>query len=241
MERIIVVDDDKVLSDMMEEYLGPEGYIVDAVHDGITGRDRILSGDYALAVLDVMLPGMNGFDVLRQIRETSTSTPIIMLTARGDDIDRVVGLEMGADDYLPKPFNPRELIARIRAVLRRAKNETRQESRASAERLAVGDLVVDTGRHSATTQGVPLDLTLVEFGILEMLVRNAGMVISRDQIAEAVLGRPLAPFDRSIDVHVSKLRKKLSPDNESEEIIRSVRGIGYLLTVTESADSGELP
>jgi len=225
---------------MMVEYLEPEGFLVDAVHEGMTGRDRILSGSYALAILDVMLPLMNGFEVLRQIRASSSATPIIMLTARGEYIDRVVGLEMGADDYLPKPFNPRELVARIRAVLRRSKNETRQNSRALAERLTIGEIVIDTGSHSATIRGVPLDLTLVEFGILEILLRNAGAVVSRDQIAEIALGRLLSPFDRSIDVHVCKLRKKISPDHDGEELIRSVRGIGYFLVLPELSDPSEI-
>jgi DNA-binding response OmpR family regulator len=227
MERILVVDDDVELCELLSGYLEPEGFQVDVVHDGVTGLDAACRGDYELIVLDVMLPEANGFDVLSRLR-SQMSTPVIMLTARGDEVDRIVGLEMGADDYMPKPFNPRELVARIRAVLRRTKVETTEQvQHQAAQKVKVGDVEIDAGTRVVLRSGEAIDLTSVEFNILEMLVRRAGQLVSRSELVEVILGRPLSPYDRSIDVHVSKLRKKLGHEVYGLERIKSIRGVGY--------------
>lgn len=235
MNRLLVIDDDIELCELLTDYLSGEGFDVRTVNHGEQGAVQALAEDYALIVLDVMLPGMNGFDVLRKIRETS-KVPVIMLTARGDDIDRIVGLEMGADDYLPKPFNPRELIARIRAVQRRS--ESIEQSKAAStrsEELAVGDIVLCQTNRSVKQNGVAVDLTSVEFTLLEILLRQAGEVISREDLVEKALGRRLSAYDRSIDVHVSALRKKLGHQYGTAERIKTIRGIGYLYARTESS------
>jgi DNA-binding response OmpR family regulator len=227
MERILVVDDDVELCELLSGYLEPEGFQIDVVHDGVAGLDAACRGDYELIVLDVMLPEANGFDVLSRLR-AQMNTPVIMLTARGDEVDRIVGLEMGADDYLPKPFNPRELVARIRAVLRRTKIETADPTQLQAvQKVKVGDVEIDAGTRVVLRSGEAIDLTSVEFNILEMLVRRAGQLVSRSELVEVVLGRPLSPYDRSIDVHVSKLRKKLGHEVYGLERIKSIRGVGY--------------
>ncbi|QTX32458.1 response regulator transcription factor [Aminithiophilus ramosus] len=225
MEKILLVDDDLELCDLLREYLEAEGFSLDAVHDGRSGVDRALQGRYALAVLDIMLPVMGGFDVLREIRSRS-SLPVLMLTARGDDIDRIVGLEMGADDYLPKPFNPRELVARIRAVLRRGRVDEGPSSLLSA-----GDLELDGGARAVRVGGQPLELTSVEFNLLETLLRSAGQVVAREKLVLQVLKRPYSPFDRSIDVHVSNLRKKLGSYGDGSERIKTLRGEGYFFAL----------
>ena len=228
MNRILVIDDDLDLSELLAKYLRREGFDVDRVHEGDTGADRALSGDYALIVLDVMLPGLNGFDVLSSIRRKS-SVPVLMLTARGDDVDRIVGLEMGADDYLAKPFNPRELIARIRAILRRARLEPAEVAAPPApERLTVGDVELDKGTRMVTRSGEPLMLTTVEFDLLESLMRAAGQIVSREELVKSILGRNFTPYDRSIDTHVSNLRKKLGHYLDGIERIKTIRGIGYI-------------
>jgi two-component system response regulator CpxR len=223
--RVLVVDDDTELCQLLSEYLGTEGYAVEAVHTGRRGIDRALEGDYAIVVLDVMLPDLKGFEVLRQIRALSRQ-PILMLTARGDEQDRILGLEMGADDYLPKPFNPRELSARIDAVLRRSRPEM-APGRRSAERLVVGDLSIDKGARVARRGGDALDLTTVEFDLLELLLRTAGRVVAREDMVQSVLRRAFSPFDRSIDTHISNLRRKLGPAPDGSDRIKGVRGIGY--------------
>lgn len=260
MEKILVIDDDHELCDLIVEFVGKEGFAVDTVHDGRTGREMALTGDHVLIVLDVMLPRMNGFEVLRQIRAASSTIPVLMLTARGDDVDRIVGLEMGADDYLPKPFNPRELVARIRAILRRVPVEApppRQGApgqpsqlvpaqprlfpspQGAPSRVTVGDLVVDTAGWFAAVGDSALDFTAAEFGVMDMLARNAGHVVSRDQISQEVLGRALAPFDRSIDVHVSSLRRKIQLAGGGEDRIQSVRGVGYLLVLNPGQERSD--
>lgn len=238
MERILIVDDDTGLCELLAEYLTPEGFQVDSVHDGQSGADQACEQDYDLIVLDVMLPMKNGFEVLQQLR-SRISTPVVMLTARGDDVDRIVGLEMGADDYLPKPFNPRELVARIRAVLRRAKPDGgRMRSIAAPERmLRVGDVRMDFGTHGVTCSDAPVELTAVEFNLLEQLLRNGGRLVSRKYLTKMVLGREMSDFDRSIDVHVSKLRKKLGHDPAGMERIKTIRGVGYLYALTLPADN----
>jgi DNA-binding response OmpR family regulator len=228
VDRILVIDDDVELCSLVTEYLKPEGFQVEAVHDGKTGLNRALTGDHLLVVLDVMLPGLNGFDVLRRVRDGSR-VPVLLLTARGEDVDRIVGLEIGADDYLPKPFNPRELVARIRAILRRTHS-------AGGEALVpdiikVGDVELDPARRSVHHHGKPVELTSVEFGLLQVLLREAGRVVTREALVDEVLGRKFSPFDRSIDMHVSKVRKKLG-DTDTEDHIKTVRGAGYIFALT---------
>ncbi|MBU5635976.1 response regulator transcription factor [Geomonas sp. Red69] len=225
-KRILIIDDDTGLCELLASYLASEGYSVDAVHDGAEGADKALCREYAFVVLDVMLPTLNGFDVLRRIRQSS-QVPVLMLTARGDEIDRIVGLEMGADDYLPKPFNPRELVARLRAIQRR--NDTFPAgTEPRPDLLQVGDVSLDLGARTVSCAGSPVELTSLEFSVLEALVRQAGNVMSRDELTRQALGREFSSFDRSIDVHVSSLRKKLGPAAGGEERIKSVRGVGYI-------------
>lgn len=224
--RILIIDDDVELCELLRDYLSAEGFSVEAVHDGEAGAERLRGNAYGLVVLDVMLPKMSGFEVLRRIRSGS-EVPVLMLTARGEDVDRIVGLEMGADDYLPKPFNPRELVARLRAIQRRAA-ASQTDSGASPELLAVGDLALDPGARSVWCGNRRVEVTSVEFSLLEVLVRTAGKVISRKDLALQALGRRLNYQDRSIDVHVSSLRKKLGPAENGGDRIKSVRGIGYI-------------
>lgn len=227
MPRLLLIDDDVELCDLLREYLATEQFETEAVHDGEAGLAGALSGRFDLVVLDVMLPRMGGLDVLRRIRETSV-VPVLMLTARGDDVDRILGLEIGADDYLPKPFNTRELAARIRAILRRP------HAGSSADRtLQVGDLELSLGRRMVRLAGETVELTSVEFDVLAMLVEHAGEVVDRTHMYETILERRFTPFDRSIDVHVSKLRKKLGPAPDGRERITSVRGVGYTYTALE--------
>jgi two-component system response regulator CpxR len=228
MDRILVIDDDVELCSLVAEYLAAEGFQVEPIYDGTRGLERALNGDYVLVVLDVMLPGLNGFEVLRRMRNTSR-TPVLLLTARGEDVDRIVGLELGADDYLPKPFNPRELVARIRAILRRTKNGEQGASGQVPSPIIVGDIELDPATRNVRHSGKPVDLTSVEFNLLEVLLREAGRVVTRERLADVVLSRKFSPFDRSIDMHVSKLRKKLGDSDENtEEHIKTVRGVGYI-------------
>ncbi len=238
MERLLIVDDDMELCSLLTEYLIPEGFQIDAVHDGCLGIHIACENRYDLIILDVMLPKKNGFEVLQELRRAS-ATPVVMLTARGDDVDRIVGLEMGADDYLPKPFNPRELLARIRAILRRIKPVSGNINSYEGfdKLLRVGDIEMDMGAHSVTRSGSSIELTAVEFSLLEQLLRNAGQLVSRKDLIRIVLGRNLSPFDRSIDVHISKLRKKLGQNPMGVERIKTVRGVGYLYALAISEDS----
>ena len=226
--HLLVVDDDAELCQLLSEYLLPEGYDVEAVHNGTDGVERALSGDHALVVLDVMLPDVRGFEVLRQLRARSRM-PVLMLTARGNEQDRILGLEMGADDYLAKPFNPRELSARIEAILRRSGDRRTVDARAGE--LAVDDVTMNKASRMVRRGPEPLDLTTVEFDLLEALLRAAGRVIPRDELVRTVLNRPFSPFDRSIDTHVSNLRRKLGPGADGLDRIKSVRGIGYQYTL----------
>ena len=229
MNRILVIDDDTELCELLNEYLSGEGFAVETVNNGKQGAEQALAAEYVLVILDVMLPEMNGFDVLRKIRESS-KVPVIMLTARGDDIDRIVGLELGADDYLPKPFNPRELVARIRAIQRRV--EAIEPSSSSAE-LKVGDVILCKTNRTVKQDGKNIDLTSVEFNLLAVLLAQAGKVISREDLVEKVLGRRLSAYDRSIDVHVSAVRKKLGHYDGDTERIRTIRSVGYLYSLPE--------
>ena len=225
-EQVLVIDDDVELCKLVTRYLTQEGFQIDSVNGGAPGAERALSGNYALVVLDVMMPGVNGFDVLRRIRAESR-IPVLMLTAKGDALDRVLGLEMGADDYLPKPFNPQELVARIRAILRRAKPET-DSGQAAATPIVVGDVEMNPGARMVRRGQDVLNLTTVEFDLLEVLLRSAGQVVGREKLTQDVLGRDFSPFDRSIDTHVCNLRKKIGLLEDGTERIKGVRGIGYL-------------
>ncbi|HIJ82556.1 MAG TPA: response regulator transcription factor [Desulfuromonadales bacterium] len=230
MNTILIIDDDVDLCELLNDYLGSEGFAVEAVNNGLQGLERAVAGQHTLVVLDVMLPGINGFEVLRRIRAVSR-IPVLMLTARGEEVDRIVGLEIGADDYLPKPFNPRELVARIRAVLRRLEAEPRQQ--AEPVKLAVGDVELIPGTRTVVRAGSKVDLTSVEFAILETLLKMAGQVVSRDDLVKQALGRNLSAYDRSIDVHVSSLRRKLGQGSAETERIKTVRNIGYLYSAGE--------
>lgn len=228
MEQILIIDDDVALCELVTEYLEPLDFKVDSVHRGDAGADKALAGKYSIVILDVMLPGLNGFEVLRSIRAHS-KLPVLMLTARGDDVDRIVGLEIGADDYLPKPFNPRELVARIRAILRRTGDTS---SSAAAKPLIVGDIELDPGTRVVRRAGKIIQLTAVEFDLLEKLLRGAGRILSREDLSKDVLGRNTSPFDRSIDMHISNLRKKLGHQVGAVERIKTVRGVGYIYALT---------
>jgi len=223
---LLIVDDDRELSQMLNEYLAGEGFRIAVVGDGAEAIERLGEESFDLVILDVMLPSLNGFEVLRRLRQTLT-VPVIMLTARGADVDRIVGLELGADDYLAKPFNPRELVARIRAVLRRL---GAREAEDSSQPVVVGPLRLDPGTLAAYVDGQAIRLTGTEFRVLEMLMRASGQVQSRESLTERVLGRRLTPYDRSIDTHVSNLRRKLGLGGTGLPEIRSVRGAGYVLT-----------
>lgn len=231
MEDILIIDDDVALCELVTEYLEPLGFHVETLHRGDTGAKRALDGYHSIIVLDVMLPGLNGFDVLRQIRALSRM-PVLMLTARGEDVDRIVGLEIGADDYLPKPFNPRELAARIRAILRR----TSSKEGAETTRIAVGDLEIETGTRAVRQAGRAVELTAVEYDILEKLVRAAGRIMTREELSKQVLGRSFSSFDRSIDMHISNLRKKLGHRVGEAERIKTVRGVGYIYAQSLNTD-----
>lgn len=212
---------------MLTDYLGRYGFRISSVHRGDTGLMAAREQAWSLVLLDVMLPGMDGFEVLKQLRSVSPVS-VLLLTARGDDVDRIVGLEIGADDYLPKPFNPRELLARMRAILRRSgAPEAAREKTA----IRVDDLELDPAARTVLSKGKSIDLTDVEFALLEALMRSPGRVVSRDELAERVLGRNLSPFDRSLDMHVSRLRRKLDEASASGDRVKTIRGAGYQLLV----------
>src|SRR5437867_4393939 len=215
--QVLLADDDVELSGMLKEYLEREGYAVTVVHDGEAAARLAPGGGYQIVVLDVMMPKLDGVEALLRIRQASR-VPVIMLTARGDDIDRIVGLELGADDYVPKPCMPRELAARMRAILRRV------QPQAADGPLSVGKLVLRPEKRRADWRGKALELTSTEFNLLEVLLRNAGRVVSKKELSELGLGRPLARFDRSVDVHLSSIRQKLG---EGGALIHTVRGVGY--------------
>ena len=229
-----MIDDDTELCSLMSEFLRREGFDVEFENEGRRGLERAQQPGIDLIVLDVMLPGLDGFEILRRLREHS-KVPVIMLTARGEDVDRIIGLELGADDYLPKPFNPRELAARIRAILRRY--EPRPASTgAASHRLEVNGIVLDPGTREVFAGAEPVELTTFEFDILEMLMRSAGRVLSRDALMENFYNRKATPFDRSIDMHISHLRKKL---NRGESLIKTIRGIGYQFSKTPDDEREE--
>ncbi len=234
-QRILLVDDDVKLTDMIREFLELEGFAVDAVHDGPAAfRCALESMD--LVVLDVMLPALSGFEVLKRLRQNS-NVPVIMLTARGEDVDRIVGLEIGADDYLAKPVNPRELVARIRAVLRR----TGASAPSSAGDIAVGEIRLNAASRNAWSNQQKLDLTTAEFNLLEHLLRNAGRVVAREELSVVAFGRQLSvgAADRNVDTLVSKVRRKLGPASDLDQRIKTVRNVGYIYAVPSSPPAAE--
>ena len=215
--RILIVDDDEELAGLLTELLSREGFSIECQSDGRRGLAAALTGGFDLLVLDVMLPGLDGFEILKRVRQ-ETRMPVLMLTARGEDEDRIIGLELGADDYLSKPFNTRELVARIRAVMRRL------EPRTSGGRLEINGIAIDPGTREVKREGSEIEVTTFEFDILETLMRSAGRVVSRDELMEELYGRKATPFDRSVNMHISHLRKKLEGD---KPLIKTVRGVGY--------------
>ena len=227
MVSVLLIDDDAELSKLLEEYLQSEQLHLDSAHDGPAGLQKALSNQYAVVILDVMLPGMSGLDVLKQLRQKS-AVPVLMLTARGSELDRILGLELGADDYLPKPFNPRELVARLRAILRRT---TTGAAAAPAHPVHVADVELHPESRSVVCGGRPVTLTGAEFDLLYTFLRNPGKIISREDLTQAALGRPMSPMDRSIDVHVSNLRRKLGSYSADQERIKAIRGSGYVYLV----------
>ena len=229
MPKVLLIDDDRELAGLLGEYLQQDGFETQAVHDGEAGVTQALAGGHDIIVLDVMMPRLDGIAVLRRIRAQSR-VPVLMLTARGDDIDRIVGLELGADDYVPKPCTPRELAARLRAILRRV--EEGGKASATTAPVTAGPLTLWPARRTAHWQGQPLELTGTEFNLLLVLARQAGQVVARNELSEQGLGRPLARFDRSIDVHVSSLRQKLGPRPDGEPWIVTARGMGYQFVQT---------
>lgn len=231
----MVIDDDAELCKLVGRFLNAEGFRVETVRTSGQGVERALSGEHELIVLDVMLPGMDGFEVLRRIRAESR-IPVLMLTARGDDLDRILGLEIGADDYLPKPFNPRELAARIRAILRRAKAGSSKQCDSAP--ITVGDLELNVGSRLVRLGTEVLNLTTVEFDLLEKLVKSVGRVVGREELVKEVLGREFSPFDRSIDTHICNLRKKVGSNSDGTERIKGVRGVGYLLATPSETKGG---
>lgn len=228
VSRLLLVDDDKELCSMLQSFLFQEGFEVDAVHSGNGALEKVFEKDYELVVLDLMLPGLSGFEVLKAIRETS-SIPVLMLTARGEDVDSVVGLELGADDYLAKPCSPRVLVAHIRAILRRsAGNELSSSDNNNS--LSVGDIELYPQSRTVYREKDPVSLTSTEFTILETLMKNAGNVVKKNDLSEIALGRKLAHYDRSLDVHISNVRKKLGFVNDTNDRIRTIRNVGYLFS-----------
>ncbi len=226
---VLLVDDDRELDQMLTEYLSAEAFRVVTALDGSAALKLVAKDSFDLLILDVMLPSVSGFDVLRRLRRT-LSVPVIMLTARGEDTDRILGFELGADDYLSKPFNPKELVARMRAVLRRTRGEEKHTSR----EIIVGALRLNTAGLVASVHGRALQLTGAEFRVLELLMRVPGRPRSRELLTERVLGRKLMPFDRSIDTHISNLRRKLAEGRSAAVEIRNIRGAGYVLTCNAS-------
>ncbi len=225
---ILIIDDDRELCALLEEFLRLEGFAASSIHDGAAAVEHCRTHGYDAIVLDIMLPGLQGLDVLRGLRKFSV-TPVLMLTARGEETDRIVGLEMGADDYLPKPCNPRELAARLRAILRRS-NPAPDELRGATKELVVGQTRMNSADRSASHAGTDLQLTSAEFNVLGTLLARAGTVVDKDSLCQLALGRSLAAYDRSIDVHISKIRKKMAAAG-GDNLIVSVRGSGYQFSV----------
>lgn len=231
MRKILIIDDDTELCELLQEYFTAEKLASESVNDGKTGLDKVKNSCFDLVILDVMLPEMNGLDVLKEIRKFS-KIPVIMLTAKGDEIDRVLGLELGADDYIPKPFSPRELVARIKAVFRRLEINTTPNK--DNYLIELNGVILDSSTKVVNKDNQNLPLTEVEFSLLEQLMRSAGNVVERQDLALKVLGRRLSYDDRSLDVHISNLRKKLGKNKSGNDLIKTIRGIGYLYVKPEN-------
>ena len=227
--KILIIDDDRELGEMLKEFLAPDHFALSACLSGEDGLQALQEGDYELLILDIMLPGANGIDVLKQVRKSS-DIPVIMLTARGDDVDRILGLEFGADDYISKPFNPRELLARIKAILRRA-----GPSAGRSHRLTVGVIELETRSRRVTAGEKSIPLTGTEFELLRCLAESPGEVITKEQLSQKALGRRYLPYDRSIDTHISNVRRKLAKVGVVSPSIQSQRGVGYCLLLHEQA------
>jgi two-component system response regulator CpxR len=230
MREVLLIDDDRDLRPLLERYMAGRGFYLRVLHDGSRLEETLREHRIELLILDVMLPGKNGFEILRDIRKTG-NIPVIMLTARGRDSDRIQGLEYGADDYLPKPFNPRELIARMEAVMRRHQTSTT----VLEQPIQLGDLMLNPPARTALVDGNPVSLTATEFDILILLARNAGSTVSRDELSRWALGHPEQPWDRTLDTHISNLRRKLGPSSDGMRRINNVRGSGYVYSVAGSA------
>jgi two-component system response regulator CpxR len=227
--RILLADDDEELCALLRDFLVREGFEVDLAHDGEEALRRAYGGGYDAVILDVMLPQRSGLELLRELRRSS-KLPVLMLTALGEDIDRILGLELGADDYVPKPCNPREIAARLRAILRRTHGDSEGPRLAD---VTIGNVAMRAASRSVTVKGEPVSLTGTEFNILAVLMREAGRVVSKETLSQDVLGRPLGPFDRSIDVHISKLRRKLGLASDGESLIGTVHRGGYIFRIVE--------
>lgn len=225
MPKLLIIDDDLELCQLLSEYLRNEGFDISLAHRGDEGLLAAQNNKFDALVLDIMLPGINGIEVLKQLRQT-TSLPVIMLTAKGDDLDRILGLELGADDYLPKPCNPRELLARIKAILRRS-----QSPDETPTTLCAAGLQIESSKHQISFKNQALNLTNAEYNILCLLIHAVGEVVSKELLYEKALGRKFTSYDRSVDMHVSNIRKKLS-DLCEEELIKNIRGVGYMLPET---------
>ena len=235
--KILMVDDDKKLCRLVADYLEPMGYALEATHNGVRGLEMILSGNYEAVILDVMMPGMDGFEVLKRLRKKS-DIPVLMLTAMGEETDRIVGLEIGADDYLPKTFSSRELLARLRAVTRRHSRSPHQAATETTDMtLIFGDLHIDPGARTVRLEKKTLNLTPVEFDLLTLLARASDRVLTRDQLLDSVAGRSYDVFDRAVDVHISSLRRKLGEDPRNPRFIHTVRSAGYMFKDPESQKS----
>lgn len=238
MSQILLVDDDPELCQLMTDFLSLEGFDIDVAHNGEEALKQVQRKTYDVIVLDVMMPKLNGFDTLRRLR-SDNQTPVLMMTARGDEVDRIVGFEMGADDYLPKPCSPRELVARLRAIIRRVDLERDAEQSTQTlnkpdDCLRHVDLELKPAAHKARRGDEVLDLTQTEFGLLQMLLEQPGEMVSKEEMMKRVLNRNLGPFDRTIDMHISNLRKKLGPFANGDQRIITIRGLGYLLAQPES-------
>ncbi|MEH6627433.1 MAG: response regulator transcription factor [Motiliproteus sp.] len=233
MNRILLVDDDKELCQLLQEFLELEGFAVDVCYDGQSALNKAPLQPYDVIVLDVMMPKLNGFDTLRELR-TESNTPVLMMTARGEEIDRIVGFEMGADDYLPKPCSPRELVARLKAIIRRVGLEkTGTDTLPQSDYLCVGDLKLSTSSHRVTRGDTTLELTHTEFNLLQILMQRVGELVSKEDLNRKALNKQLGPFDRSIDMHMSNLRRKIGAYDDGSSRIKTVRGMGYMLLKAE--------
>lgn len=233
--KILVIDDDRKFYELLKDYLELRGFALDSAADGAVGLEKLKTGSYQAVILDVMLPEIDGFEVLKRIRQTS-NVPVLMLTALGDEADRIIGLEDGADDYLPKTFSTRELLARLRAVMRRSKIVSTQ-SKNETDKFSIKDITINSATREATKSGEPLQLTSLEFDLLNFLARAAGKIVDRDRILDEVAGRNYSVFDRSIDVHISSLRRKLGDDSKKPRYIKTVRSAGYMFVPEDGGEN----